>query len=316
MKSLMILCVFSVPLFSSEYSEEYEKVYASISDICHPTFEDFQKIQEYILEGERPYLECLNTFYPDVRNDGLQMGSFMRQTRLISPKNEIDLSLHVDYLGNDPSNKEWCVISYASYNREYDKKLQLMNSRFRKVKFSGHLLYRIGGWPDIEGGSLKLAHVPYAFKVAMFREAQKLGYKKVLWLDTSMDPQKNFDVFFDIIGVDGYFILEIFPSKLRSHGSETMRISLGVTEEENKIIPQVAGGIVGIDFTHENGRKLLEAWYKAAEDLDPFLSPRSDQAALAAIAYKLGLSPTDSLFAICAIYREEIRLNHYFFISY
>ena len=38
--------------------------------------------------------------------------------------------------------------------------------------YKSHILFQLGGWPNTEGGSLVLAHVPYVFKASILKEAQ------------------------------------------------------------------------------------------------------------------------------------------------
>lgn len=329
MRTLIFLLFLAQSLFSKTpvdydellrgYAAEYEAIYRLIPDCCNPTYEDFWLLQDYIVNGKRKYLSWLNHLYPSDLDDRFRMDKRARNVWMIDPDKEgsevLDFEFETVVINSDPSNKERCIISYASYNKNFIKNIRNMPGNFKKFDFQGHFLYRIGGWPNIAGGSLKLAHVPYAFKVSMFKEAERLGYKQVLWLDTSFRACKNFDVIFDALDVDGYFILTL-PYNLTELGSNMVLHSLDITEEEAKRTNYVAGGIIGINFEHENGRNLLNSWYEAAENLGPFLSPRSDQVALGALAYKLGLSHSGKLLDFCSIDEKTIKPNHYFLIWY
>lgn len=55
------------------------------------------------------------------------------------------------------------------------------------------------------GGSLSLAHVPYAFKASFFKEAQAKGFKRALWLDTAILPVVSLNTIFNMIQETGYF---------------------------------------------------------------------------------------------------------------
>jgi len=56
-------------------------------------------------------------------------------------------------------------------------------SELGKCGYRGHLLLRIGGFPNVEKGGLKICHVPYAFKVAALLEARNLGFEEIFgWI--------------------------------------------------------------------------------------------------------------------------------------
>src|SRR5690606_8147177 len=122
-----------------------------------------------------------------------------------------------------------------------------------------HFFYRIGGWPDLESGSLTLAHVPYAFKPCLFREAAKLGYRKILWLDVSIRPMKSLDYVFHTLEEQGYFF---YPSgtNLAPFCTQQAADFFGITAEEARKMPSLAGGIVGLNVEHSAGQQVLEMW--------------------------------------------------------
>jgi hypothetical protein len=301
----------------SDYAADFEEICNQIPDIYHPTYKDFALVENYLNNAERPYLKWLDTFYEN--RDGFRMDLRMRNMKLLDPiTGRCDFKVHRVCFNQSEDNKEQCVVCYASFNHNYGypRKILGMKKWFWDKNFKGHFLYQMGGWPNTCEGSLRLAPVPYAFKVCMMKEAKRLGYKKALWLDTSMNPQKNFNKLFNILERDGYILLSNNPFRLRDHGSEISRKSFGLTEDEYREIYQAVGGIIGINFDHPKGQALFEAWYQAARDFDPFLSPRSDQPVLGAIAYKLGLEFTATLQDICAIYNDEITSEHYFYINH
>lgn len=312
-----------VPQFSfsmsedNEYRNEYEKIYSKVSDIRHPSMKELRMIQNYIKYGKRSYLKWLNTFYPEIEGDNFRYDLRARKMNLLHPKSS-KMVLNKVNINTSSNNKETCIILYASYNPEhhYQSKINDLIKQLHNVGFKGHLLYRHGGWPDIEGGSLKLAHVPYAFKACMFREAFRLGYKKVVWFDASIKPLRDFSVVFDMLDSDGYFLISLDGWNLRSRGSEKLRKFYDLSIEDELNITTIVGGIVGINFASKTGVEIFNSWYKAAEDLVPYLSPRPDQNVLSVICHLMKLKPSKSLGDVCAIYKNEIQENHLFFIRY
>ncbi len=310
MKKIYPLFFSIISLFAFE-----EKIYEKISNIYAPTYEEFCSLQDELQKGNRPYLEWLNFFYPEVKDDYCRYDLRVRNMIFTHKKEPFDLSLQQIFF-SEPDNKECCIISYASLNpiRGYPKKIRALKDHLSKVGFTGHLLYRVGGWPNIEGGSLVLMHVPYAFKVAFFKEAQRLGYKKVLWIDAIFEPLKNLDPIFNRIEQDGYFLLSS-PHTLREFGSEKLRLSFNLTDEENRNIQTVRGGAIGIHMENEKGIALLDLWHQAALDLDPYLSRRPEENVLAVLAYKLGLPLSASIRDICGNYLFR-KPEHFFFVAY
>jgi SAM-dependent methyltransferase len=295
-------------VFLIENETEEEALYNQISDLYHPTNDDFALVQNYLYNGKRPYLSWLNTFYQEFNNDNLRYDLRARNLCIWKP-NYNNFNLKIKKY-NESNNNDICIISYCSLNSEFNyqnKQIALMKN-LEKINFKGDLLSRAGGWPDTEGGSLKLVHIPYAFKVCMFREAMRLGYKKVIWMDTSVTPLKNFDTLFDALEENGYLLLTLRGFKLRSHSSESQ-------EEENNI-DQIAGGIVGINFEHPEGRALFTNWFEATKDMDPALTVRPEQNILAVLAYKMGLMDTLDFFDICSVYSTDVKESHLFQINY
>ncbi|HNA61599.1 MAG TPA: hypothetical protein PKW79_00780 [Rhabdochlamydiaceae bacterium] len=92
-------------------------------------------------------------------------------------------------------------------NKSFPKGLRRLVEAIAKSDFKGHILYQVGGWPNVEAGDLSLVDVPYAFKVSFFREAKRLGYQRALWLDTSILPVVSLNQIFAMIEEDGYFVM-------------------------------------------------------------------------------------------------------------
>lgn len=289
-----------------------ESIYNKISNILNPTEEDYKILQHYLLEGERSYLDWLNIFIEDPR-DGHRYDLRVRSLRLI--KDNKEPVLETVYCNTSPDDRDICIISYASFNGWYPDGVRRLRSRLQEVEFHGHYIYRIGGWPDIAGGSLQLAHVPYSFKICMFKEALSYGYKKILWLDTSIIPLQDLSSLFEIIEKKGYLIASDSYT-FSSYINEKVLNYFNLSFDESKAIEAVAAGIVGFDFTNNHAKKIFDAWSTVAFELDGFLSPRCDQTGLALVLYQLNLPPTCKLTNICTWERDRIKPYHSLFIGY
>lgn len=288
-----------------------ETIYQKISNVLDPTAEDYKILQNYLLHGERHYLDWLNKYIQNP-GDGYRYDIRVRNLRLIK-ENEGSIFEKVHFY-TSPNDRDCCLISYASFNSWYPDRIRKLKDNLQKVEFRGHYLYRIGGWPNVKEGSLLLAHVPYAFKLCMFKEAISYGYKKILWLDSSFTPLQDLACLFKMIEEKGYLIVSD-PNKFSNYINEKILEYFNLTLDDSEHVEAIAAGIIGFDFTNENARKIFDTWNIAAWELDGFLSSRPEQNALAAILNKLNLPVTCKLGDICAWEKSEIKPYHVFFIG-
>lgn len=259
-------------------------VYQQIADIYHPTLMDYKLIQQYLTFGERSVIERLDDYKPNARNFKIigDSSDEVPQSGLVS----------VNCKSTDRDN---CVVLYASFNKNYVRGLKRLLKLISSSDFKGHVLYHIGGWPDVVGGSLVLAHVPYAFKVASLKEAKELGFKRAFWLDTAIVPYVSLNTIFSMIKKKGYFVMGN-SHMIGPYTHPDVANAFGMPFEETYQIPSCSAGITGVDFTNEKGRTIFERWYQAANNPVAFFSPRSDQNALSIILYQMGIS--DDLISI------------------
>lgn len=273
-----IFCIVTTCPIDCEEAKTPSSIYSQIKDIKHPTIEDYRLIQNYLSHGEREHLTLL---------DDTQ---YLARKFKIIDDNQVELpQSHCIHVNAAPDERKNCVLIYASYNRKYPKGLERLVNNIKQSDFKGHVLYQTGGWPDLEGGSLVLAHVPYAFKACFLREARRLGYKRALWLDTSVVPVVSLNEIFKIIAEKGYFIFDV-NRRCGEVMNAKAAAAFGITVEEAMKIPQCAAGIFGIDFTHEKTAKVVDLWYQAAQHPDAYFSRRPDQSALSIILYQQGAS--------------------------
>ncbi len=252
------------------------QIYQEIT-LKNPSQDDLFRVQAYLSYAERSNIKYLKDYEPNARN-----------IKIIGPSpNEKPVYGEIA-VNCEESDRENCLIVYASFNKNYPRGAMRLVNFVKNSDFKGHILYRLGGWPDIEGGSLRLAHVPYAFKVSFFREARSKGYKRALWLDTSILPVVSLNTIFDMIAADGFFSMGN-SHNIGPYMSKPAIDAFGITLEEAHEIPSCSAGITGIDFTSSVGNKIVDQWYQAAQNKVAFFSPRSDQNALSIILYKLGL---------------------------
>lgn len=256
---------------------EHHSLYKQIQDIHHPTLQDYGLIQDYLSNAARENIERLGDMEPR-----------MRALKIIgSNPGEFPIfgSCNVNCSSDDREN---CLLLYSTFNLSYPKGLKRLLQEVKESDFKGHILYRMGGWPNAEGGSLPLCHVPYAFKACFFQEAKRLGFKRVLWLDTAAVPLVSLNEIFSTIEKTGHFVMgnsHMIGPFMDPH----VAVYFGVTDDETYKIPSCSAGLFGLDFSNKQSCKILDAWYKAAFDKDAFFSRRSDQTALSILLYQANI---------------------------
>lgn len=258
-------------------------IYSQVSDFLQPTIQDYRLVQDFLSHGKRENIERLK----DMQNR-------VREIKIIgNAPDELPLSGMVP-VNCSADDKQNCLLIYSSFNDQYPRGLKRLLKHTVESDFKGHVLYQLGGWPDTEGGSLQLAHVPYAFKVSFFKEAKRLGYKRALWLDAAVMPLVSLNTIFDTIKQNGYFIMGN-ERMVGPYINSSAAAYFGLTLEETAQIPSCSAGLFGVDFTQKIGNQIIDLWYRAAHDKDAFFSARSDQNALSIIFYQLGISDFVSL---------------------
>ncbi|HSX11899.1 MAG TPA: hypothetical protein VLF61_00210 [Rhabdochlamydiaceae bacterium] len=262
----MVFALMVSLLFFKERVPSYPK----IKDLYHPTIKDVRALHYYLKKGKRAAVENLKDFKGRARIKLIGKANFPKQGIIA--------------VNCDEKDKENCLILYATYNKNYPEGLKHLIDHIVKSDYRGHILYRIGGWPNCEAGDFSLAGVPYAFKVCFFKEAERLGYKRCLWLDSSIIPLKSLNALFAIIEKKGYLAMGnrfMVASFFNEASAKFFKLSM----EEIAHIPSCSSGIFGLDFSHAKARQALELWYSAAQDPTAFFSARPDQNSLSLILY-------------------------------
>jgi hypothetical protein len=161
--------------------------------------EDYLRLQG-LLNGINisPLIEDLY----DTNSNLINLNEFIRRCSrgikqtLIDPQNGKYPTVHLEQIG---SKRDTCIVTYGSYDGIYPDLIRRMPDLLRQVGFNGFFLYRIGGFPNPTGKEICFAGVPYCFKIFMMLEAYKLGFNKVLWVDSAAYPLKDPAALFDWI---------------------------------------------------------------------------------------------------------------------
>lgn len=149
------------------------------------------------------------------------------------------------------------------------------------------------------------SQVPYGFKPWSMKAVQALGYRYILWCDSSVYPERPLDAVWKIIQDQGYLF---FPNGYNcgQWTSDPALETLGITREEAFGIPNMIAGCQGIDLGTEKGKAYLDRLFALSNDGITFygdwtnergqvssdkrvLGSRHDQSAASVVAWQLGM---------------------------
>jgi hypothetical protein len=254
-----------------------------ISDITNPTIQEYQTIDLYLRE-ERHFLDELKSY------DAERLSHFL-EFQLLGKNGEMPV-IEKHSFNITENSKNRCLILFASRNGNYERRARELLKEIEHSGYSGHVLLRIGGFPNTERGGLKLCHIPYAFKISMFREAQALGYHEVVWLDLNLHPLTNLEMIFSEVKRNGYFLLKIssFQENLTKHQIKAAE-SIGASLALYPYINHISSVLLGIDMTHETAPELLELWEIYTQNTRASATYHPDDLCLSVAARNLQYQP-------------------------
>jgi hypothetical protein len=287
-----IICILGLCSFLHAYQdEELQRLWASIADINQPTIEDYQHVQIYLSQGRRPYLE-------DLRQSAFQMDQNTRRRldnilnfKLIGKNGEMPV-FEIHHLNVKETTKNRCILLFASFNGLYEEKIRRVLENLKVCGYSGDVLLRIGGFPNLQKGGLKMCHIPYAFKAAFFQEARERGYKEILWLDTCMHPLDHLEKIFAKIRNQGYFFS--YAGVLQDNALKHLPKAAGALDigsERYDQIFHVSSGILGLHMESGSSQALLDGWLAETEKIWPNVTWFPEELSLSVVAWRCNLRP-------------------------
>lgn len=280
-------------LFANPYSDE---VYDAIVDITNPTTEEYLSVDDYIKNGTIPqiglWVDWMKNPWP--RDFTIIKGSASAISRKVT---------YVNCKKKDPLNN--CIVLYASYNKEYPANVESLENIIKKSKYKGHIISRTGGMPNMEAGDLRLCHLPHGYKIAAIREAVRLGYKKVLWLDCTVTPIIDLSIIFDRIAKNKVYAYKTpYALSMLFNGQECLTIYELPVEESNASYC-VHRSILGFDLTSSECLSFIENWYSKTINNELYSLTPYDQTSLVSYLLNQSYSPTLFPFAL-----ENINSNN------
>ena len=175
--------------------------------------------------------------------------------------------------------------------------------------YKGHVLFRIGGYPLTDHAGLRLAHVPYSFKILSLIEASILGYDNVLWLDSTIHPTNDLAKVFSKLSANGIFLLGT-TTKLNldyEYGilSDIAIAHSSLNTQDLFDIEQISAAVIGISFKDNKGHDLIREWYRLTVEVYPAMTLFPEQFLLSVAAWRTKL-PAPASFGSYTYFRSAV----------
>jgi hypothetical protein len=199
----------------------------------------------------------------------------------------------------DLTSKTVCIIS-CGVGGWYGVGVERLEKSLVHHGYAGGTIFYKNEYPPL---SPRHEENPYAFKIALFREAIARGYKNILWADSSFWNIRNCHSLFDIINDHGVFAFRSGYNCAQTCSDHLLEY-VGITRDEAERLPEIATGAVGINIDNPDGKAVFEYWaelcdrglfknsrvYDKVDSQDPrFLFGRQDQSAFSMAVHKRGL---------------------------
>ncbi len=292
-----LLLSFIIFRLSYAYTDlELEDLWSRIPDINHPTLEDYRSVESYLQYGKRPYLI---DYYNSSRLWGFSPSAIapridqFRNFKLIGPNEEMPI-FEVHAINISEKTKDRCVLIFGSYNGLYPQHARSALEQLRKCNYSGHVIMRIGGFPNASAGGLKFSPFMSVWKTEFIHEALQMGFKKIIHLDSCIQPLCDLNDVFDSMETDGYLLFSSNEGMLRYHPHYSRLDCVRITPEEAWQVPWLPGYIIGFNFDHTKGAKLFNEWERAINSIDQLFFLSWDEATLSIVAWKNHCPPSDT----------------------
>lgn len=222
--------------------------------------------------------------------------------------------LKVEAINTSLEDRERCILFYSSWHAKAEILLAELIHSLKQTGFKGHILHRIGGWPNMEEGCLEHCHVPYGFKACAFLEALHRGYRQALWLDSSVIVLKDLDPLFSWISSHqslyrhSYYPIEPYVNPL-------IEKAFQLEKPHWQHFSHIATGVIGLDLTNPTVQKMIGNWHQTVLAEDGYFSFFPDQLPFSYLMHKYGL--LDGIYSNHLVkIREEDPSQCFFHIDY
>ena len=294
----LLFFVLAVRALSSYVDEELLDLWASIPNIYEPTLADYRLIESYLQNGRRPYLENLpETSWTNIGDEVNVRVKIIRDFKLVGPNGEMPI-FEKHELNVTEETKDRCVLVFGSYNPPYPEKVYHVLQELKECGYSGTVMIRIGGYPNLSHEGLKSSPFHGRWKLEFFKEARRMGYKKIVHLDTHVHPTCDLSAVFQVMDENGGFFYGHGPWLNVNKNFMNFGPYLNIPPEQMPEIHFVSGCVLGLNFSNRQVVKLFDEWEERMRRVDQFYCIGQEEITFMALAHKYHLTATPPSYSL------------------
>lgn len=197
------------------------------------------------------------------------------EMKIIDVENNVFPTKQLMKIG-DGGNGKNCIVCFTHCSNDRCHTSQNIHVSLEEVGFNGYFYLMNGGFPNPTGTEMKYAGVPYCFKVFMMLEARKMGFEKVIWIDSACYAVNNPQKLFDNLSND-HVVFRTFPPGLfetydNTVFPETLELLNRITDKDIRRDENICSIVFGLDFSLPLMDDFIAEYYDMVKLGLPFLS--------------------------------------------
>lgn len=181
--------------------------------------------------------------------------------------------IHEEEVQKKKTSLSRCVVNVATGNSFYKHGQMRLARELRRFDPWADQVFRqsyASNWPDHKAK-------PYAFKSFIMMEAAKT-HDLVLWCDSSTVPIRSMEPFWEKLEREGHFLVNGNQGSNYEWTADSAYqylfpdMTIEQARETSRKIPQIVGGILGVNVRSKSGCAFLEEYFRLA-NTDAFAGP-------------------------------------------
>ena len=216
-----------------------------------------------------------------------------------------------------PNTHNGRVVQGGPYKRGQDRlKRSLIHHGFR---------YDVLAFEDFQTNEFDKS-CGYNIKADAFTQAIRLGYERILWLDSSVWAIKPIEPIFDYIDANGWYFYSNGFNMAQTADDNALKF-FNISRDEAEKIPDISSSMFGVHMGNPKAQEFIKRWITTAKmnmwatdrehgggSKDPrFMFDRQDQSCASLILHQLGMNMVErNVFSAIAedngVYPESVSL--------
>jgi len=172
--------------------------------------------------------------------------------------------MKISKIGTNKNPSSRCVISLGVGKKSFINSIKRLEESLHRVGFDGDFIFWDEKVPD---GCPAHFEAPFAFKTYCFYIAKNLGYKEILWMDSTCIALRSLSPIFNDIKNHGFiFFNNNYDQKLGQWISDEALEQNGLSREEAMIVPELPCSVMGLDMSSKLATSFLDQWHLIMAD--------------------------------------------------